>query len=364
MDNSASQSAETNIDGLIIREKTPENLEFSFQSLATFITPTEHFFVRNHFAIPSLTVQSWRLQIEGAVEQPLTFTLADLMQLPARTLVATLECAGNGRTFLAPQPPGVAWALGAVGTAEWTGVPLTTILELAGLQATAIDVVLEGADQGELKEEPKPPGQIHYARSLPLAQAQQPTVLLAYAMNGAALTPAHGFPLRVLVPGWYGMASVKWLTRIIVTTQPFHGYFQTTDYSYWQQKSHLPPQMVPITTMGVKAEIARPAMHEVVPADTAYRVYGAAWAGDAQIATVDVSTDGGMTWQAAQLLDTPVRLAWRLWEFVWQTPGIAGSYTLLARATDETGRTQPLTHDPAHGRYLISHVLPIPVEVR
>ncbi len=363
--NSTAQAhSETNPDGLIIRQKTPENLEFPFHTLANFLTPTDQFFVRNHFAIPSLTAQAWQLQVEGAVDRPLTLTLADLTQMPTRTLVTTLECAGNGRTFLTPQPPGVAWTLGAVGNAEWTGIPLATILALAGVQPSAVDVVLEGADQGELKEDPKPPGEVHYARSLPLAQAQQPTVLLAYAMNGTALTPAHGFPLRALVPGWYGMASVKWLTRIIVTKAAFHGYFQTTDYSYWAQQHGLPPQMVPITTMGVKAQIARPTMHEVVPANRAYRIYGAAWAGDSPISKVDVSTNSGTTWQAARLLDTGAKMTWRLWEFIWQTPNKAGPHTLMARATDEMGHTQPLAHQPAHGRYMINHVLPIPVEVR
>jgi len=349
--------------GLIVREAAPENLEFQFHTLATFMTPVEQFFVRNHFAVPPLTAQNWQLRIEGAVERPLTLTLADLMQMPAQTQVATLECAGNSRAFLEPPAPGVPWTLGAVGNAEWTGVALATVLAQAGVKSSALEIILEGADQGEVKEEPRPPGQIHYVRSLTRAQLQQSPVLLAYVMNGEPLTPAHGFPVRALIPGWYGMAAVKWLTRIIVTEQPFQGYFQTVDYAYWAQRDGLPPQLVPITTMAVKAEIARPAAHEIVPANSTYRIHGAAWAGDAAITTVDISTDGGASWHVATLLGKPVDRAWRFWEFFWPTPATPGSYTVMARATDATGRTQPLTHDRHHGRYLISHVLPIPVEV-
>jgi len=356
-------SNKTNPAGLIVRETAPENLEFPFHTLTSFITPVEQFFVRSHFAVPSLTAQNWQLRIEGAVERPLTLTLADLMQMPSHTHVVTLECAGNSRAFLAPPAPGVPWTLGAVGNAERMGVRLATVLERVGVKAAALEIILEGADQGEVKEEPRPPGQIHYARSLPLAQLQQSPGLLAYAMNGEPLPPAHGFPVRALIPGWYGMASVKWLTRIIVTEQPFQGYFQTVDYAYWAQHDGLPPQLVPITAMTVKAEIARPAAHEIVPANTIYRIHGAAWAGADAIANVDISTDGGATWHAATLLGEPVDRAWRFWEFVWPTPATPGSYTLMARATDATGRTQPLTHNQAHGRYLISHVLPIPIEI-
>ncbi|MDQ3249294.1 MAG: sulfite oxidase [Chloroflexota bacterium] len=350
--------------GLIVRERQPDNLEFPFHTLASVVTPTEQFFVRSRFAVPSLTPQTWRLRVEGAVANPLTLSLNDLQQMAAHTLPATLECAGNSRAFLVPKTPGVAWASGAVSNAEWTGVPLADILAQAGVSADAVEVILEGADCGKVKEAPKPPGEVYFARSLPLTKAQQPSVLLAYAMNGAPLTPAHGFPLRAVVPGWYGMASIKWLTRIIVTRQPFHGYFQTVDYSYWVQEAGRPPHMAPITTMQVKAAIARPMPHEVVAANRAYRIHGAAWAGDAPVAGVMVSTDGGVTWQAACLLGEPMRHTWCLWEYSWQTPADAGTYTLMARATDAYGCTQPLTHDAGRGRYMVSHVLPVEAQVR
>jgi len=180
--------------------------------------------------------------------------------MPSRTIVAMLECAGNSRVFLVPKENGLQWDLGGVGNAEWTGVPLRVVLERAGVRPDAVEVVLEGADAGESKEEPKTPGIIHFARSLPLAKALEKEVLLADRMNGAQLPQSHGFPVRAIVPGWYSMASVKWLTRILVTDRPFNGYFQSSEYSYWERNNEL-PTMSPVTEISVKAEIARPAIH-------------------------------------------------------------------------------------------------------
>src|SRR5262249_49811328 len=161
------------------------------------------------------------------------------LKLPSRTIPALLECAGNGRAFLVPRARGVAWQLGAVGTAEWTGVPLSAILDRAGVRAGAVEVILEGADSGEFREDPQAPGPIHCARSLPLEKARQQEVLLAYRMNGAEITAAHGYPLRAVVPGWYGMASVKWLTRLVVSDRPFQGFFQSIDYTYFERRHGL-----------------------------------------------------------------------------------------------------------------------------
>ena len=209
---------------MIIRQRNPDNLEFPFATLDHFITPNERFYVRNHFAYPNLDVRTWRLRVEGAVRQTLQLSYEELRRLPLRTVTATLEFAGNGRSFLTPASRGVQWQLGAVSNAEWTGVPLAAVLERAGLRDAAIDVVLEGADRGPAPNEPTL-GMIHFGRSLPVAKARQQDVLLAYRMNGADLPVAHGFPVRTVVPGWYGMASVKWLTRIIVTDRPFDGFW-------------------------------------------------------------------------------------------------------------------------------------------
>ncbi|HYH78605.1 MAG TPA: sulfite oxidase [Longimicrobium sp.] len=347
---------------LISRGEDPPNLEMPFSTLDEWITPNEQFYVRCHFPIPEIDAGSWRLTVEGAVASPLELSLDDLRDLPVHTVVATLECAGNGRSFLQPRAKGLAWDTGAVGNARWTGVLLRDVLERAGLRGDAVEVILEGADRGMVKDTPRPPCEIHYARGVPLAKARA-DVLLAFAMNDEPLTPEHGFPLRVVVPGWFGMASVKWLQRVVVTDAPFNGYYQSIDYTCWEER-HGVPTLVPLAEMKLKAQIARPAMHEVVEADTLYRVHGAAWAANVPVAAVEVSSDGGRSWAAAELLGEPVENAWRFWQFEWQTPGVPGRCTLIARAVDANGRTQPARRVQEHGTYVINHWLPVEVDVR
>jgi DMSO/TMAO reductase YedYZ molybdopterin-dependent catalytic subunit len=183
-------------------------------------------------------------------------------------------------------------------------------------------------------------------------------------MNGEPLTPAHGYPLRAVVSGWYGMASVKWLTRILVIDRAFRGYFQTADYTFWERRDGLPIQLLPVGEVEVKAEIARPALHEVVAADAVYRMHGAAWTGESEVTKVEVSTDGAKSWSAARLLGETTRHGWRLWEHYWRTPAQPGHCTLMARASDARGRTQPIERDVHRGTYMITHIQPIEVEVR
>jgi DMSO/TMAO reductase YedYZ molybdopterin-dependent catalytic subunit len=350
------------LGGLIVRERSPENLEMPFAALDGFLTPVERFYVRSHFAVPKVDVAGWRLRVGGAVKKPLELTFDDLLTLPSRTAAVTLECAGNGRLFLDPRVKGLQWALGAVGTAEWTGVPLSAVLERAGVNAGAVDVVLEGADRGEPKNEPKPAGPLAFARGLPLAKALRPEVLLAYQMNGSPLTPGHGYPVRAVVAGWYGMASVKWLSRVVVTERPFTGYHQSIDYAVWDRRDGV-PNLVPVTEIEVKASVARPTAGEVLPAGKDYRVYGAAWAGAAEVVKVEVSTDGGGSWNAAPLTGKAVPFSWRLWEYSWKAVP-AGKHVVMVRATDSRGRTQPLQRDPDRRSYVINHVVPTPVEAK
>jgi DMSO/TMAO reductase YedYZ molybdopterin-dependent catalytic subunit len=347
---------------LIPRETNPNNLEFPFATLDKPITSNELFYIRNHFAQLHVEKADWRLKVIGAVERPLELTYEQLLDLPSVTKTVTLECAGNGRAFLTPKAKGVQWELGAVSTAEWTGVPLSKVLEKAGLRAEAMEVVLEGPDKGEPKNDAKPAGAIPFARSLPLAKAQSAEVLLAYKMNGAVLPEAHGFPLRAIVGGWYGMASVKWLSRIIVADRPFDGFFQGIDYAYWERRYGL-PTLKPITEMDVKASIAQPEAGATVPANATVRVHGAAWAGESEPAKVEVSTDSGGTWAEAKLLGEGAPMAWRLWEFNWKTPA-DGKRVLMARATDKRGRVQPMERDADRRNYRISHVLPTEVVVK
>jgi hypothetical protein len=296
------------------------------------------------------------------VRRELSLGYADIRALPSRTCVATLECAGNSRVFLVPPASGAQWELGAVGNAEWTGVPLSVLLDRTGLDDEACELVLEGADRGVPKEEPKPPGVISYARSIPRTRALEGDVLIAYAMNGQDLTPDHGYPLRAIVPGHYGMASVKWLTDIIATTQPFHGYWQTSDYAYWDDSGGIPVRR-PLAEMKVKAQISRPRVYETLEPGRPYTIFGAAWAGDTDVTEIGVSLDGGASWVQGHFLDPIHRHAWRRWKYDWITPTQPGRYTLLARAKGANQRTQPDHHNPNFGSYVINHPLPIEVFV-
>jgi DMSO/TMAO reductase YedYZ molybdopterin-dependent catalytic subunit len=348
--------------GLIVREQEPLNLEMPFSSLNGFITPNESFYVRCHFPIPEISEREWRLKMEGEVEAPFELSYDELLGMESRSTAATLECAGNNRIFLEPKVKGVQWGLGAVGNASWTGVPLSALLKRAKLKAGAVEVILEGADEGEVDKTPKPAGKISFCRSLPLSKARA-DVLLAYEMNGEKLSATHGFPLRAIVPGWYAMASVKWLRRIVVTDKPFNGFYQSLDYTYWDRSGPL-PTLAPLAEQQTKAEIARPEKGEKITADSTYRVHGAAWSGTAEIARVEVSFDSGRTWQDAKLLGEPVKNAWRLWEYEWRTPANPGRHTIVARATDSRGLVQPVDHSADRGTYMINHLLPVTVEVR
>lgn len=348
--------------GLIVRMAQPENLEFPFAALNDFITPNEQFFVRSHFAVPKIDVKSWNLIVEGAVRQKLELTLDNLLKLPSRRLTATLECAGNGRVFITPAVPGLQWGHGAVGNAVWSGIPLAAVLHKAGLKDSATEVLLEGADKGQINTDPKSPGPIVFARSIPIDKAKSDSVLLATHMNGKTLPVSHGAPLRVVVGGWYGMASVKWLSRIIVTDKPHRGFWQTLDYSYWERKDGL-PTLLPIQGNEVKAAIARPSLSEVVPAGVNYRVFGAAWAGESAIAKVEISSDAAKSWHVAKLLDSARPLTWVLWEYPWNNPQ-PGPARLMVRATDKSGRTQPADRNADRRSYMINHIVPVDVTVR
>ena len=344
-------------EGKIVRSVDPPNLEMPFETLDGFITPTKSFYVRTHFPIPKIDRDAWRLRVEGEVEKPFQISYDELIRLESHKVPVMLECAGNNRTFLEPKVKGVQWGLGAVGNAEWTGVPLSILLERVGVKASAREVILEGADHGRVDDPKAPAGELKFARSIPLEKARK-DALLAHKMNDIDLPPEHGFPVRAIVPGWYAMASIKWLTRIIVIDRPFNGYYQTLDYAFWRNN-----ELVPLREMQVKAEIARPVTGETIPANSTYRIHGAAWTSDGEVTTVEISTNGGSTWSNATLLGESKPNTWRLWEFVWRTPAKAGKATLIARATDSRDRTQSVERDPDCGTYMINHLLPIEVEV-
>ena len=227
------------------------------------------------------------------------------------------------------------------------GYPAFRSPRRAKVNSCATEIILEGIDAGPVEKTPRPAGDVHFARSMPLAKAMD-DVLLAYEMNGERLTAAHGFPLRAIVPGWYAMASVKWLHRNHRHRQSVQWIHQFIDYAYWERRGEL-ATLVPITSMQVKAEIAWPATGDVLPGNSDGRVHGAAWTSGAAITGVELSLDAGVTWKKAQLLGEHEENAWRLWQFDWRTPDKPGKQTLIVRATDSLGRTQPLVHDPDRG---------------
>src|ERR1700732_506014 len=305
--------------GRIIRQKEPTNLEMPSDRFDSYLTPTELFYIRSHFPAPKIDAAGYQLRIDGAVRNPLALSYRELREMPSETRTATLECAGNGRVFLVPQVRGAQWELGAVGNAEWTGVPLRALLERAGLEDDACEVVLEGADRGIPTEEPIPPGPISYARSVPREKAIQPEVLIAYQMNGRDLSRDHGYPVRAIVSGHYGLASVKWLTRIQAVREPFQGYWQTSDYGDWVSLDGKPVRRA-LAEMKLKSAIARPRVYETLLPHRSYTVFGAAWAGETDVTEIAVSTDDGQTWVEAHFIDHARRHAWRRWKFYWMTP--------------------------------------------
>lgn len=323
-------------EGLVVHRAHPLNCETAVPALIGGATvPNTHFYVRNHFQIPLLDPSTWRLEVGGLVERPLALSLRELTTMRSESLVVTLECAGNGRYMLDPPVPGEQWGLGAVSTADWTGVPLVDVLDLAGVGQSAREVVFRGADRGEVEGR----GSIAFERSLPVDTARDSQALLAYAMNGEPLPVQHGYPVRLVVPGWYGVASVKWLTGIDAVANRFGGYYQVDRYCYeTEQDGHTISD--PVTLQRVRALVTEPGPDDVVArGDVAVR--GVAWSGAAPIDRVEVSLDGG-PWQMARLVGDRHRHGWRWWELITRLD-LPGATAVRARAIELAGRTQPDT---------------------
>jgi DMSO/TMAO reductase YedYZ molybdopterin-dependent catalytic subunit len=289
--------------------------------------------VRNHFRAPTIDAERWRLEVGGLVDRPLALSLRELSRLPTETRVVTLECAGNGRYALTPPVDGEPWRLGAVSTAEWTGVRLTEILDRVGVLPASTEVVFRGADHGRVDARTTP---VHFERSLRIDTARGTEALLAYAMNGEPLPLQHGYPVRLVVPSWYGVASVKWLTTIELVDHPFNGYFQAD--KYWYETDEAPRE--PVTLQRVRAVITDPSDSEQLqPGPTTVR--GVAWSGAAPIARVEVSINNG-SWQQARLVGDRQPHRWQWWELLTHFAE-PGQSSIRARATDLAGRTQPVT---------------------
>ncbi|MCH5671223.1 sulfite oxidase [Streptomyces gilvus] len=330
------------------------------EALRYDVTPPGLHYVLTHYDIPYVPDGTpWQLTVAGRVRRELQLSLADLRAFPQVTTRVTLECAGNGRALLTPRPVSQPWLVEAVGTAEWTGVPLRLVLAEAGAEADAVDVVFTGADHGVERGVEQ-----DYQRSLSMdvATGTEPEVLLAYAMNGAPLPPQHGHPLRLVVPGWYGMAQVKWLRQVDVLDEPFTGFQQSVAYRLRQESGE---EGEPVTRIEPRALLLPPGFPDFmsrarVVRPGPVRLEGRAWSGRAPVTRVEVSADAGHTWHEAELEpDGGHHWAWRRWHHDWTaTPG---EHELTARASDSEGRTQPLTQPWNRGGFAVNLIQRVPV---
>jgi DMSO/TMAO reductase YedYZ molybdopterin-dependent catalytic subunit len=335
------------------------NSGMPLEALRYPITPTGLHYLLIHYDIPEVNADQWRLKIAGLVATPLDLTLEEIKKRPRRTIPVTMECAGNGRALFAPRRISQPWLLDAIGNAEWTGTPLRSILQEAGVSNDAAEIVFTGLDQGVEADQIQ-----YYQRSLTVDEAMRNEVLLVYEMNGAPLPPQHGYPLRLLKPGWYGMASVKWLDRIEVVAEPFQGYQMARAYRY-AQSADGPGEAVNVIRAralmippGIPDFMTRERLVHTGPVTLA----GKAWAGHGGVSRVEVSVDGGATWSNAELGESASPYAWSSWTFVWNaTPG---EYTLYVRASDAKGNVQPVDQQWNFGGYGNNGVQRVNVVVR
>jgi len=301
------------------------------------ITPTGMHYLLVHFDIPFVDANDWCLDVTGLVDRPVSLGLDEIKRRRRVTMPVTMECAGNGRALLDPRPVSQPWMLEAVGTAEWAGTSLRGLLEEAGVKSGAVEVLFTGLDRGVQGDEVQ-----DYQRSLSVDEANREEVLLAYEMNGRPLEPQHGYPLRLLVPGWYGMTSVKWLSRIEAIGEPFHGYQMDGSYRYSESPDE-PGE--PVDLIRVKALMAPPGIPDFATrvrlAEAGqHTIAGRAWAGRLGITRVEVSDDGGKTWSDASLEEPVSEHAWRGWSWRWEAK--PGRRTLCVRAWDSEGNAQPV----------------------
>ena len=329
------------------------------EALAYDVTPVGMHYLLIHYDVPRVDTGGWRLELDGAVGRPMSLSLDDLRRRANVTSAITFECAGNGRALLDPRPVSQPWMHEAVGTGSWTGTPLAALLAEAEPDGDALEVVFTGLDRGVEGDEEQ-----LYQRSLPLAEALGDEVLLAWDMNGGPLPPQHGFPLRLVVPGWYGMTNVKWLSRITVVKEPFTGYQNARGYRFRQDEDE---EGTPVTRMVVRALMVPPGIPDFATRRRfaelgAHTLEGRAWSGHGAIEAVEVSSDGGATWAPAELDPAGSPRAWRRWTFSWE-PRAPGDYELCCRATDSAGNTQPASPPWNLGGYANNGVQRVPVTV-
>jgi DMSO/TMAO reductase YedYZ molybdopterin-dependent catalytic subunit len=321
----------------------PFNAETPFRALVNDLTSTELFYVRNHFNVPKLNFVDFFIEVNGAVAAPQQLYIDELEKFPERNLTMVMECAGNGRSSMDPPIAGTPWNLGAISQASFSGTALHNVLELAGPNEDVVEVKFTGSDAGELKT-----GQVEpYARSLPLEVALHPDTLLVWKMNNEPLSSDHGYPLRLIVPNWYGMASVKWLREITVLTEPFEGFFQTKEYIYLGETGIA--NNTPVSNMRVRSLILEPKDESISIKDTIL-VSGIAWSGDGSLTKVELSFDEGKNWIESDITETTSSYGAIRWTLSWN-PERSGPLKIIARASDSQGNVQPLTPRWNQGGY-------------
>ncbi len=348
------------MEGISVEELglAARNHALPLEALREPITPVGLHYLLIHFDIPQVDASRWELAVGGLVERPLRLRVDELRSRPARTLAVTLECAGNGRALLSPRSASQPWLLEAVGTAEWTGTPLAPILREAGLSPGGKEVVFTGLDRGIQG------GVEHlYERSLAVDEALGDDVLLAYALNGEPLPPQHGYPLRLLVPGWYGMTHVKWLSTVTVIGEKFRGWQQAEAYRIQQSEDDAG---TPVTRMLPRSLVVPPGIPDFLSRQRFLdagpcSLEGRAWSGWAPIVRVEVSVDGGGTWADAELGAAVSRHGWAGWQFEWDA--VPGEYELCCRASDAAGNTQPTEPEWNLGGYCNNAVQRVAVTV-
>ena len=321
---------------LVTRSLSPENQESPIHFIDRHITPEEYFYIRNHFEYPKWSDELYQLSIIGEVQQSLTFSYKDILMNSNKSIHVVLECAGNKRRYFEPKVYGEAWEDGAISHGVVSGISLRDILKLTGIKDDAKEVIFEGADYGKRTDLK---GEYHYARSLPLEKALYDDVIIATKLNNKPLSYKHGYPMRLIVPGYYAMASVKWLRRIIVTKERFKGPFQEIDYNYYPYKeSDL--EKIPVTTINVNSIIQQPLDYSKL--STGYHlIYGLAWTGEGNIIHVEISFDGGKTWEKANLIQDQLQpYSWVKWYYRWKVDK-KGEYRILSKASDSHSRVQP-----------------------
>lgn len=344
---------------MIERTSRPLNYETPLDAFLTRITPVERFYIRNHFDVPNLEAGRWRLEVEGLVDKPLSLALGDLERLKQVTVEAVLQCAGNGRGLLVPHVAGVQWERGAVGNALWTGPRLRDVLALARPRSEARYVELQGGDRSVLEQTPR------FIRGIPLAKAMHEDTIIALRMNGVALPLLHGFPARLVVPGWVADDWMKWLSRISLSANEPQGFFYQTAYRFpvapVAPGTPVPPEMmVPMKGLVVKSLIASPVHQSVVPPGR-LMVKGVAFSGEHRLTKVEISVDGGASWKRARL-EAGGRYGFSLFELTFEAS--PGKLRLLSRASDESGAVQPSTPVWNPSGYLYNAIDGVDVEVR